>query len=99
MTRPEIKYSELTKDSLTPGDVDDLNGLVLQLLKTAPEVTLERMEVILASGTRIFSARVNKHIVATVLLCSEHILAGTKDWIEDVVVDESYRRMGLPADY
>jgi GNAT superfamily N-acetyltransferase len=93
----ELRYTELTRWRINKRVIDDLNVLLPQLSPTARICTRQWLKYMFKSGTRIFVAIDGKTIVATVLLCPMVILVGQKDWIEDVVVDEKYRRRGISS--
>lgn len=93
----EVQYIELTKELLKPSYVDDINRLLPQLAPDAQPCTTQWMDCVFNSGTRLFVATYNDRIVGTVLLCTMAILVGRKDWIEDVVVDEDYRRRNIAS--
>lgn len=92
-----IRYSELKSFQVTQQVVDDINRLLPQLSTSADPITKEWLNYVLES-TRIFVARDDGHIIGTVLLHAMPILVGQKDWIEDVVVDEAYRRQGISSE-
>lgn len=94
---PEIVYGELTSNNITAEMVKDINHLLPQLSSSAKPVTMEWLEYMFDSGTRLFAAFGDGHIVGTVLLTPMVILVGQKDWIEDVIVDEKYRRRGISS--
>ena len=82
----------------TDGDVvADLNLLIPQLSGSAEPLTEEWLREVLDSGTRIFTAWHESHIIGTVLLCTMKILVAQKDWIEDVVVESEYQRRGIAS--
>lgn len=91
-----MKYMELSKDSAT-NYLDDVNHLLPQLSSSASECTGEWLERMFDSGTRVFAAVAENQIIGTVLLVPMLGLVGQKDWIEDVVVDEQYRRQGISS--
>lgn len=91
----ELQFRELTKEMMRPTYVDDLNHLLPQLSSSARPCTDEWLDCMFDSGTRLFVALDGDKIVGTVLLCTMVILVGRKDWIEDVVVDENYRRRNI----
>lgn len=98
MTKAEdLYYTELKKEMIDSQTVDDINHLLPQLSLHAPPVTETRLDYILDSGTRPFVAMHATHIVGIVLLSPMVILVGQKDWIEDVVIDTKYRRLGIAS--
>lgn len=94
---PELRYTELTQSMMTPKFLADINHLLPQLSASASPCTQEWIEYLFDSGTRIFVAIDDERIVGTVLLAPMVILVGQKDWIEDVIVDNDYRRMGIAS--
>jgi len=91
----ELRYEELGSSSVTVSAVNDINRLLAQLSPNARLCTEAYLHQLLGSGTRVFVAIDGSRIVGTVLLVPAFILAGRKDWIEDVVVDDAYRRRGI----
>jgi GNAT superfamily N-acetyltransferase len=91
-----ISYRRLRRDQINEQVVNDLNVLLPQL---APDTTVvlscDDLEEMLDEGTIIFVAKDGDKIIATVLLTTQRILVGRKDWIEDVVTDDRYRRRGV----
>lgn len=81
--------------------IDDLNRLLPQLSSSSLPIDDDRLKALQMADTRIFAALAAendaRHIVGVVLLCRTELLVGTKDWIEDVVVDEAYRRRGISS--
>jgi GNAT superfamily N-acetyltransferase len=75
--------------------LDDLNHLLPQVSKSAKPVDRARLEAMKQAGTKLYVAIHDSRIVGVVLLCRTELLVGTKDWIEDVVVDETYRGRGI----
>ncbi len=95
-----LGYFELT--STTPSTEDDklvadINRLLPQLTTSGTELSLEWLQFMLDSGTRIFLATCDGQVIGTVLLTPMVIFTGQKDWIEDVVVDESFRQRGVAS--
>jgi GNAT superfamily N-acetyltransferase len=97
MDTSNLKFLEFTPDMVSGNAVNDLNRLLPQLVRGAQPITAEGLKSTIASGTRLFVATDNDRIIGTVLLCSMALLVGRQDWIEDVVVDESYRRQGVSS--
>lgn len=91
----DLGYAELTKAMVDGRVVDDINRLLPQMSSSAALVTEEWLHYVLDSGTCVFIATDQERIIGIVLLSPMVILVGQKDWIEDVVVDEEYRRMGI----
>lgn len=97
MTLNPIEYMELTSKGNGPDMVRDINRLLPQLSSSAEPVTEQWLDYMFDSGTRLFAALDNGRIVGTVLLAPMVIFVGQKDWIEDVIVDEAYRRRGISS--
>lgn len=93
--RSEIHYTELTRDMITPQIVHDLNKLLPQLTATASPVSKSLLRDLLFSGSRLFMAMSDDHVVGTIVLCRTVTLTGFKDWIEDVIVDTNHQRRGI----
>lgn len=94
----EITYLELQASDVTDFFVDDVNKLLPQLSGSAKPVTAEYLRNMLHTGTnRLFIAMHDSRIVGTVVLVHTMILVGSKDWIDDVVVDKDYRRRGISS--
>ncbi len=65
-------------------------------LTSQPAPTQQELEQMIASeGCYIFLASVDGKIVGAAALGSYHTPSGLHAWIEDVVVDEAYRRQGI----
>jgi GNAT superfamily N-acetyltransferase len=88
-----VVIERLTASS--PLVVDQINRLTPQLKPSWEPITLERLEAVLASPTRVYIARIDESIVGITLLVPHHHLPGLRFHIEDVVVDERYRRSGI----
>lgn len=97
MGATKVQYLELTAEMITDQVVEDINRLLPQLTSGEASVTSDWLEYLFAAGTRVFVAAHDGRIIGTVLLCPMVILTGQKDWIEDVVVDEAYRRRGIAS--
>lgn len=91
----ELTYRELTESDVSTELVSDINQLLPQLTPNAVPCTVEKLEKLFESGTRVFAAMDGDTVIGTVLLCPMVILVGQKDWIEDVIVDENYRGRGI----
>ncbi|HEX8390469.1 MAG TPA: GNAT family N-acetyltransferase [Candidatus Saccharimonadales bacterium] len=98
-TTVDIAYRVLDEPIISDNDVFDINRLLPQLSSSAPRLRVEMLYDMRRTGTMIFIARdcTTGHIVGTVLLVPMKILVGQKDWIEDVVVDQDYRRLGIAS--
>lgn len=80
----------------TPSQVvEQINALTPQLKPSWGPITPDGLAAVLASPTRVYVAQVDDVIVAIVLLVPHHHLPGLRFHIEDVVVDEKFRRNGL----
>lgn len=70
--------------------------LLPQLSSSAPPVTAESLERVVASdSTTLFVARLHGEIVGSLSLVVFAIPSGIRAWIEDVVVDASARGRGV----
>lgn len=70
--------------------------LTPQLSRSNPAPSAERLqEIVDASATDLFVARLDGAIVGSSTLASFRIPTGLRAWIEDVVVDESARGQGV----
>lgn len=93
----ELRYMELTKGMVTPEFLADINHLLPQLSASARPCTDDWLNYMFDHHTRLFVALDGARIVGTVLLSPMVILVGQKDWIEDVIVDDNYRRQGIAS--
>jgi ribosomal protein S18 acetylase RimI-like enzyme len=75
--------------------VEQINRLTPQLKPSWEPITEDGLAAVLASPTRVFVARAAETIVGIVLVVPHHHLPGLRFHIEDVVVDERYRRRGI----
>lgn len=76
--------------------VDALNKFLPQLSSTATELTLSQLrDIVQSSSTTLFVARNEGALVGTLTLATFRIPTGLRGWIEDVVVDESARGIGV----
>ena len=77
-----------------------VNRLLPQLDREAEPMTEERFRAVLRSeATHFFIAETDDKVIAGMLSAVVYnIPTGTKFWIEDVVVDESYRGKGIGKD-
>jgi phosphinothricin acetyltransferase len=97
MPSPVLHYAELMQKEITPQIISDLDHLAPQLTSNPIPITEELLNRIFMSGTRLFAAYDATRLVGVVLLSRVVILIGQKDWIEDVVVDSEYRRLGIAS--
>ncbi len=78
------------------GLVDALNRLVPQLSARAGAVTFEDLTAIVTSeGSTLFVAREGDAVCGVATLVTYRVPTGLKAWIEDVVVDEGARGLGV----
>ena len=75
---------------------DALNHLLPQLSTTATALTLAQVQELVDSPSiTLFLARQDATLVGALTLCVFRIPTGLRGWIEDVVVDESARGVGV----
>jgi len=80
----------------TPELLEGLNGLLPQLSSSAPVLTMSEVEAMVDSDSAtLFVACDNDVIVGTLTLVIFSIPTGLRGWIEDVVVDEDARGLGI----
>lgn len=87
-----------TADDITPEVLDALARLIPQLSRSAPVPgKAELAEIVNAESTELFVARNGEGgaIVGTLTLVVFRIPTGLRAWIEDVVVDEAARGLGV----
>ena len=74
-----------------------LNNLLMQEDPTVEKLTEDRIkEMIAAEANRLFAAKTSDgFIVGMITLIVYRIPAWKKAWIEDVVVDAKFRKMGI----
>jgi ribosomal protein S18 acetylase RimI-like enzyme len=78
------------------GLVEALNRLVPQLSTRAEAVTFEDLTAIVTSeGSTLFAARDGDAVCGVATLVTYRVPTGLKAWIEDVVVDEGARGLGV----
>ncbi|MGC8480784.1 MAG: GNAT family N-acetyltransferase [Acidimicrobiales bacterium] len=84
-------------DRLRPGDLEQVNLLLPQLSRSAPPLLENDLNAIIeAPETLLLGARDSDGLLVGMLtLVLFHIPTGPRAWIEDVVVDESVRGMGV----
>ncbi len=95
MNASDIVYGELRFADVNSQILMNLNRLLSQVSTKPKQLTLEHVQKVLNVGTRVFVASVDGYIVGMVQLVSKITLGDQKDWIEEVVVDEDYRRQGI----
>ena len=74
--------------------VEAMARLIPQLSSAAPPDAAS-LATMIAGGSTLFVARVDGRIVGSLTLVFYRIPTGLKAWIEDVVVDESARGLGV----
>ncbi len=85
-----------TVTSATPELVEGLNKLLPQLSSNAAPMTLDALEQIVQSdAVTLYVARHDHAIVGSLTLVVFPIPTGWRAWIEDVVVDEGSRGLGV----
>jgi len=76
--------------------LDGVNRLLPQLSTSASALTIDQLRDIVSSpGTYLFIARNGDVIVGSLTLVTFVIPTGRRAWIEDVVVDETARGLGI----
>ncbi|MGA2295701.1 MAG: GNAT family N-acetyltransferase [Acidimicrobiales bacterium] len=89
-----IEVATTASDGLLEG----LNHLLPQLSSTAPPLTMNDVEALVSSPALTFFVAMQEGImVGTLTLVIFPIPTGLRAWIEDVVVDESARGLGVGA--
>ncbi len=88
----EIVRAEAVTDEL----VDAFARLIPQLSSSSPPPTADELaEILAATDTVLFVARLSGRVVGSLTLAFYRIPTGLKAWIEDVVVDEDARGGGI----
>lgn len=85
--------SRLTE--VTTGTVEQFQALIPQLKPAWESVTQQALDDLVASPTRVYVARCDDTIVAVCLLVPHRHIPGLRYHIEDVVVDQAFRRNGI----
>jgi ribosomal protein S18 acetylase RimI-like enzyme len=76
--------------------IDGLNGLLPQLSSSAAPLTMDDVERLVNSdAVTLYIARHEGRIVGTLTLAVFAIPTGLRAWIEDVVVDDRSRGLGV----
>lgn len=89
-----VETARHASDELLAG----LNRLLPQLSSSAPPLTMGDLEVLVGSpAVTLFVASNGGVIVGTLTLVVFAIPSGLRAWIEDVVVDEASRGLGVGA--
>jgi GNAT superfamily N-acetyltransferase len=87
-----IEIADKASDEL----VAAFNHLIPQLSSSAAPLTAEALELVIAApANTVFIARHEGRIVGTLTLVCFAIPTGMRAWIEDVVVDEAARGLGV----
>lgn len=77
-------------------DAQRINELLPQLSSSIrPQAAARLNTVVNSESNRVYVARDDGVIVGVMILVVVEIFAGTKCWIEDVVVDERHRGRGI----
>ena len=85
-------------DEATPEAVEALARMLPQLSRSAPPLTAEKLQSVVASpAVTVLIARDGDAIVGSLSLALFPIPTGVRAWIEDVVVDEAARGQGVGA--
>ncbi len=81
------------EQTATPALLEALNHLLPQLSSSALPLTHEQLQALLSRpATQIYTLCDEEgQVKATATLSFQHLITGTKAWVEDVVVDESAR--------
>jgi ribosomal protein S18 acetylase RimI-like enzyme len=83
-------------DRATPELVDAFARLIPQLSTSSPPPTLDELDAVIADpNNAVFVARLGGRIVGSTTLVTFRIPTGPKSWIEDVVVDDEARGLGI----
>lgn len=84
------------EQTATPTLLDALNHLLSQLSSSAKPLNMEQLSALLANpATQIYTLSDEEGAIkASATLAFQHLLTGTKAWVEDVVVDEAARGRG-----
>ena len=87
-----IEVAEIASPELLEG----INRLVPQLSSSADAVTQDQLAALVASEcVTLFVARSEGAVVGTLTLATFPIPTGLRAWIEDVVVDDASRGLGV----
>lgn len=90
MSDVTIEVAERATEEL----VEALNRILPQLSSSSPPLTLAELDEICRNDT-VFIARHKGTVVGSLTLVVFRIPTGMRAWIEDVVVDEAARGLGL----
>ena len=91
----EIQVARLTESA--PDVVEQLNVLIPQLKPAWAPVSVTSLSRVIESPTRVYVASCGGVIVAVALLVPHRHLPGLRFHVEDVVVDEPFRRRGVAS--
>ena len=76
--------------------VESFQRLIPQLSRSNPAPSKRKLEDILKQTcAKLIIAKNNNKIIGSLTLILFHIPTGLRSWIEDVVVDESHRGLGI----
>jgi len=89
----EITVSRLTE--ATPEAVAQLNHLIPQLKPSWEPITVSGLSELLASASLVFVARCADEVIGVTVLVPHRHMPGLRFYVEDVVVDERFRRRGI----
>jgi GNAT superfamily N-acetyltransferase len=89
----EIKYEVLVESSEKVAD--ELNSLLGQLSKTGRRVSVSDLTSLIGTMTELLVAKDNNQIIGTVTVAYVPQMGRVKAWIDDLVVDETYRGQGI----
>jgi ribosomal protein S18 acetylase RimI-like enzyme len=90
MAQVEIEIVHTATDEIVAG----INRIMPQLSKSAPPMTVAELQEICTNDT-VFIARRDGEVVGSLTLVVFRIPTGLRAWIEDVVVDEAARGLGI----
>jgi ribosomal protein S18 acetylase RimI-like enzyme len=88
-----IEVARIT--TVTGDEVEQINALIPQLKPAWNPISAQDLELLLESPTRVYVARVEDAIVGLCLLVPHRHIPGLRYHVEDVVVDEAFRRNGI----
>lgn len=93
---PNFVVSEVTHP--TGALAEGIARLIPQMTSNrVTPLTIQRLQEIIASGTRVYVAQEDGHIIGVGVLGKVEQLVGTKYWLEDIVVDENHRGRGVAS--
>jgi len=89
----QIRVARLTES--TPDVVGQLNVLIPQLKPSWAPISVTSLAQLIESATRVYVARCQGAVVGLALLVPHRHLPGLRFHVEDVVVDQPFRRRGI----